>query len=371
MKNILVTGSEGFLGKNLKIVLANLKDVKVHTFDHKDNLEKLDSVLKEVDFIFHLAGVNRPQNEAEFEIGNTGLTEKIISVLLKNGKKTPLLLSSSSQAALSNPYGISKKKAEDAVFFYAEKSGADVFVFRLSNIFGKWCKPNYNSAVATFCHNIAHGLEVQISHPNHKLNLVYVTDVVEKFMETMKEGLHAEAGKIWDVQPSYTASLIEIVDLLNSFKKSRSDLHIADMSDEFTKKLYSTYLSYLPIDEFSYPLKMNLDERGSFTEFYKTLGRGQLSINVSKPGITRGNHWHHTKTEKFLVVSGKAQINFRLLGSDQITSYNVSSEKLEVVDIPTGYTHNIVNVGDQELVTVMWANEAFDPTKPDTHFLPV
>ena len=249
MKNILITGSEGFLGKNLKLTLSGLKDVKIHTFDRKDDFNKLSQLLDEVDFIFHLAGANRPQNEAEFHTGNAELTEKIVSLLKEKEKKTSIVLCSSVQAELRNPYGISKKKAEDIVFSYAEKLGADVFVFRLPNVFGKWCKPNYNSAVATFCHNIARGLDIQISDPNHIVKLVYVSDVVDGFIDCLNLTKH-EPRKICDVKPVYSLSLSQIVALLESFKKNRSDLYVADMSDEFTKKLYGTFLSYLPREEF-------------------------------------------------------------------------------------------------------------------------
>lgn len=367
MKTILITGSDGFIGRNLTVSLAQRKDVRIVGFDVDDDQTMLPDLVARADFIFHLAGVNRPQNVEEFNTGNTGLTQTIVSLLLQKGKKTPLLISSSTQAAQENPYGISKREAEEAVFAYGRQTGAQVCVYRLPNVFGKWCRPNYNSAVATFCHNIACDLPIQVNDPNVTMNLVYIDDVVSSFLTTLDGG-----GGLQDdfcqVQPVHTVKLGDIAALLNSFRKSREDRSIPDMADPFTKKLYSTYLSYLPVDQFSYPLKMNVDERGSFTEFIKTPDRGQVSVNISKPGITKGNHWHHTKNEKFLVVSGEGIISFRKIGDAEVIEYRVSGAKLEVVDIPTGYTHDITNIGETDMVTVMWCNEMFDPEKPDTFF---
>lgn len=370
MKTVLITGSNGFVGRNLTVSLAQRKDVKITGFDVDDDQSALSALVAGADFIFHLAGVNRPQNVEEFTTGNTGLTQTIVSLLQKQDKKTPLLISSSTQAAQDNPYGISKRVAEDAVFAYGRQTGATVFVYRLPNVFGKWCRPNYNSAVATFCNNIANELPIQINDPNVVMNLVYIDDVVSSFISAL-DGAEAAKDDFCQVQPDHTASLGEIAELIRSFRESREDRSIPDMADPFTKKLYSTYLSYLPVDQFSYPLKMNVDERGSFTEFIKTNDRGQVSVNISKPGITKGNHWHHTKNEKFLVVSGEGVIRFRKIGSEEILDYVVSGDKLEVVDIPTGYTHNITNTGTTDLVTVMWCNEMFDPDRPDTFFEPV
>lgn len=370
MKNVLVTGAAGFVGKNLIATLELNKDLVVKKFTKNDDLTILSDLVKEADFIFHLAGINRPQNVDEFQTGNTGLTESLVTMLNKHNKKIPLLISSSTQAALDNPYGQSKKKAEDAVFSYGKSSGASVYVYRLPNVFGKWCRPNYNSAVATFCHNISHDLEIQVNDPKVVMNLVYIDDVVNEFIDALNGKVDSK-NTFSQVDTTYIVELGEIVRLIRSFKESRINRSIPDMADLFTKKLYSTYLSYLPKDQFSYPLKMNVDPRGSFTEFYKTPERGQISVNVSKPGITKGNHWHHTKNEKFLVVSGQANIQFRKIGTEEIIEYKVSGEKLEVVDIPTGYTHNIINIGAGDLVTMMWANEAYDPERPDTYFLPV
>jgi len=280
------------------------------------------------------------------------------------------MLASSIQAELDNPYGVSKKAGEDLLFNYGKETGAKVLIYRFPNVFGKWCRPNYNSAVATFCHNVAHDLPIQVNDRSVNMTLVYIDDVVRELIAAL-EGKPARVGEFCSVPVEHRITLGEIVDLIYSFKESRGSLQIADLSDEFTKKLYSTYLSYLPVDGFSYPLKMNVDERGSFTEFLKSPDRGQVSINISKPGITKGQHWHHTKNEKFLVVSGKGVIRFRKIDEEKVHEYFVSSEKLEVVDIPVGYTHNIENLGEIDMVTIMWVNEVFDPERPDTYFLPV
>ncbi len=370
MKNVLVTGSAGFIGKNLVESLRQREDVVLTTFDLEDDLLVLDTALQQADFVFHLAGVNRPQNEEEFRTGNTGLTEDVVKFLQKQSRVVPVLLCSSTQAALDNPYGQSKRQAEDVVFAYSNTTKIPVFVYRLPNLFGKWCRPNYNSAVATFCHNIANDLPVKVNDPSVTMNLAYIDDVVNSFISALDGNATCQDGYAI-VEPVHTIKLGEVVALLNSFKNSRIELSLPDFSKSFTKKLYSTYLSYLPSDSFSYSLKMNIDERGSFTEFIKTPDRGQVSVNIAKPCITKGNHWHHTKNEKFLVVSGTGVIRFRRIGSEEIIKYTVSGDKLEVVDIPPGYTHNISNTGDIDMVTVMWVNEAYDPDDPDTIFEPV
>lgn len=374
MKRILVTGSGGFIGKNLICKLQELIktgiDLEIYTYDLNNTEEQLIEYLGKAEYIYHLAGINRPKNEEEFKKGNTDFTQKIINVLSNNEKKTTIAITSSIQAELENAYGVSKKGAEDALLEYGETKDAKVFIYRLPNVFGKWCRPNYNSAVATFCNNIAIGEEVWVSDKEKEMTLVYIDDVVRCLVNDMLNESNIEAGyKRIDVE--HKATLGNIVELLNSFKESRDNLLVPDMSDEFIKKLYSTYLSYLPEDKFSYPLKMNVDNRGSFTEFLKSSERGQVSVNISKPGITKGNHWHHTKNEKFLVVSGEGIIKFRKINSEEVIEYKVSGEKLEVVDIPVGYTHNIINTGDRDMVTVMWVNEIFDPNTPDTVFLEV
>ena len=370
-KHILVTGSCGFIGQNLISALQVDPDVALLTFDLENTPTDLAHALDQADVIFHLAGVNRPKDPQEFATGNTGLTQSICQHLIAKGRKPQLVMSSSVQAELDNPYGVSKRQAEEAVQQYAAKTGAAVAIYRLPNVFGKGCRPNYNSAVATFCHNIAHNLPITVNDPKVALKLVYIDDVVEEFLRVLAVG-PTRQGAFCAVPTVHAVSLGEIVDLLYSFRQSRTDLQVPNQADPFTRKLYATYLSYLPADQFSYPLKMNVDARGSFTEFLKTKERGQVSVNISKPKITKGNHWHHTKNEKFLVVSGRGIIRFRRVGSAEsgagsgIVEYPVSGEKLVVVDIPPGYTHNIENTGDTDLVTVMWANEPFNPQKPDT-----
>ncbi|WP_312654562.1 capsular polysaccharide biosynthesis protein CapF [Proteiniclasticum sp.] len=367
---ILVTGSNGFIGKNLIAELKNRNYNEIYEFDKDTDIMLLDTFCQDTDFIFHLAGVNRPEDPSEYMEGNFGFTSVLLETLLKHNNRCPIMVSSSIQAELDNPYGESKKAGENLLFKYSEDTGSKVLVYRFPNVFGKWCRPNYNSAVATFCHNIARDQPIQVNDPCVKMSLVYIDDVVEELISAL-DGNESKNGQFCEVKTVHNVTLGGIVDLLNSFKNSREDRTIPDMSESFTKKLYSTYLSYLPTDRFSYDLKMNTDHRGSFTEFIKTPERGQVSINVSKPGITKGNHWHHTKNEKFLVVSGLGVIRFRKIDSHEIIEYVVSGEKLEVVDIPTGYTHNIENLGNTDMVTVMWANEQFDPNKPDTYFLEV
>lgn len=367
---ILVTGAKGFVGKNLIATLKQMVDIEINQYDVDTDPALLNTYTKDCEFVFHLAGVNRPQKEEEFKAGNFGFTWELLKSLQQNHNTCPVLITSSTQAALDNPYGRSKKEAEDLLFSYAEETGSKVLVYRLPNVFGKWCRPNYNSAVATFCHNIAHDLPIKVNDPEVMMNLVYVDDVVAELIRAL-HGNETREGDFCKVSMVHTKRLGDIVELIYSFKNSRKDLSIPDMENAFNKKLYATYLSYLPEDQFSYPLKMNVDNRGSFTEFIRTLERGQVSVNISKPGITKGNHWHHTKNEKFLVVSGRGVIRFRKVGADEVIEYHVSGDKLEVVDIPTGYTHNIENLGDTDMVTIMWANECFDPEKPDTYYLEV
>lgn len=367
---ILVTGAKGFVGKNLIAELRNKKYTDIFEFDLDTKPELLDEYTKECDFVFHLAGVNRPKDPKEFIEGNYGFTTILLNSLKNNDNKAPILITSSIQAKLDNDYGKSKKAGEEVIFNHSKELGSKSLVYRLPNVFGKWCKPNYNSAVATFCNNIANGLPIQVNDPTVKMNLVYIDDVVEEFINAL-EGKENSNEYYCYVEPVHKVTLGEIVELIQSFKDSRETLNVPNVSNKFEKKLYSTYLSYLPVKDFSYELKMNVDNRGSFTEFIKTADRGQFSVNVAKPGITKGNHWHHTKNEKFLVVSGNGLIQFRKIDSEYVIEYYVSGEKLEVVDIPTGYTHNIINVGETDLVTVMWANEAFNPEKPDTYFLEV
>ncbi len=367
---ILVTGANGFVGRNIIAELRNRGYSDIYPFDLDTDPALLDRYTGDCEFVFHLAGVNRPSETWEFMAGNRGFTAQLLNSLKNNRNPCPVLMSSSIQARLDNPYGQSKKAGEDLLFAYGQASGARVLIYRLPNVFGKWCRPNYNSAVATFCHNIARDLPITVNDPGVVLNLVYIDDVVDEFIKALS-GNETRHGDFCSVPTVYTVKLGEIAELIYSFKKSRKDLAIPNMADGFTKKLYATYLSYLPIDQFSYPLKMNVDDRGSFTEMIRTPDRGQVSVNISRPGITKGNHWHHTKNEKFLVVSGTGVIRFRKVDSSEVIEYRVSGEKLEVVDIPPGYTHNIENLGDTDMVTIMWANEPFDPERPDTYFLGV
>lgn len=379
---ILVTGAKGFIGKNLIATLENIRDGKdkttalspditIYACDVDTPAEDLDRFCADCDFVFNLAGVNRPKEEAEFMQGNFGFASDLLDTLKKHNNTCPVMLSSSTQAALSNPYGESKKAGEDLFFCYAKETGAKVLVYRFPNVFGKWCRPNYNSAVATFCYNIARDLPITVNDRSHEMTLVYIDDVVAELVRAAS-GTETRDGAFCRVPVEHHATLGEIVDLLYGFKESRKTLAVPDMTnDSFSKKLYSTYLSYLPEDAFSYPLTMHEDARGSFTEILRTGNCGQFSVNISKPGITKGNHWHHTKNEKFLVVQGEAVIRFRKIDEDKVYSYSVSGDKLEVVDIPTGYTHSIENTGEGDLVTFMWCNECFDPARPDTYALDV
>lgn len=367
---VLVTGAKGFIGKNLIAELKNRSYTDIFEYDKDTDPSLLDEYCEEADIVFHLAGVNRPKEQDEFMEGNFGFTSTLLGTLKKYQNTCPVMISSSIQAEIDNPYGKSKKAGEDLLLEYGKETGAKVLIYRFPNVFGKWCRPNYNSAVATFCHNIAHKLPIIVNDPSVVMNLVYIDDVVEELINILQGKENAD-GIFCEVPVVHTITLGEIIYLINSFKNSREERSIPDMSNAFTKKLYSTYLSYLPEDQFGYGLKMNVDNRGSFTEFIKTPDRGQVSVNISKPGIVKGNHWHHTKNEKFLVVSGKGVIRFRKIDSDEIVEYFVSGEKMEVVDIPTGYTHNIENLGDKDMVTIMWANESFDPEKPDTYYLEV
>lgn len=379
--NILVTGAKGFVGRNLVSQLHNIRDgkakyydiagqeINVYEYDIDSDPAELEVYCKNADFVFNLAGVNRPKDQSEFMKGNFGFASTLLDTLKKYNNTCPVMISSSIQAELDNPYGESKRAGENLMFDYAKETGAKVLVYRYPNLFGKWCRPNYNSAVATFCNNIAHDLPIQVNDPNVVMHLVYIDDVVDELIAALSGKEHYE-GKFCVVPTVHTITLGGIVELLYSFKNSRSDLSIADMNDPLTKKLYSTYLSYLPTDQFSYPLKMNVDHRGSFTEIIRSKDRGQFSVNITKPGIIKGQHWHHTKNEKFLAVSGEGIIRFRDMRQENspVIEYHVSGEKLEVIDIPTGYTHNIENTGTVDLVTFIWCNECFDPNRPDTFY---
>lgn len=367
---ILVTGANGFIGKNLICELKNQGYNDVLPYDKDTEPSYLDTFCKEANFIYHLAGINRPLDETEYMEGNFGFTSVLLNTLKKYNNNCPIVVSSSIQAGLTNPYGRSKKAEEDIIFQYEKETGAKVDVYRLPNVFGKWCKPNYNSVIATFCHNITHNLQVQVNDPLYVIKLIYIDDLTAEFIRALK-GLETKEGLYCRVPINHTVTLGQIRDLLYSFREGRKTLNIPDLSDDFEKKLYSTYLSYLPKDQFCYSLKMNIDERGSFTEIIKTVEFGQFSVNVTKPGITKGNHWHHTKTEKFLVVSGKGLLQFRRVDEVEIIDYYVDGNQLVVIDIPPGYTHCLTNIGETELITFMWVNEIFYPDKPDTYFMNV
>lgn len=377
---VLVTGAKGFVGKNLVAQLNNIKDGKarcygdlkidaVYEYDIDSTIEELDAFCKDCDFVFNLAGVNRPQNQEEFMQGNFGFASTLLDTLKKHGNKCPVMISSSTQAALDNPYGESKRAGEQLMFSYAEETGAKVLVYRFPNLFGKWCRPNYNSAVATFCNNIANDLPIQVNDPKVVLNLVYIDDLVDEMILALKGEEHRKE-QFCDVPIVHSVALGEIVEMLYKFKEQSQSLIVPEIpNNSFIKKLYSTFLSYFPKEKVAFPLKMNIDDRGSFTELLKSKDVGQVSINISKPGITKGQHWHNSKWEFFIVVAGHGLIQERKIGSDEVIEFEVSGDKIEAVHMLPGYTHNIINLSQTEnLVTVMWANESFDLNKPDTFF---
>jgi len=367
---ILITGAKGFVGKNLTAELRNRGYSQLYLYDIDNQPDLLNAYTRDCDFVFHLAGVNRPENAEDFLVGNFGFTSTLLEKLKKNGNKAPVLITSSIQALLDNPYGISKKAGEDLIRLYGVENGVKTYIYRLPNVFGKWCRPNYNSAVATFCHNIAHNLPIWVTDFSVRMTLVYIDDVISEFCYALEDKPFIQDG-FCSVREQYKILLGDIVRLIESFRDSRENLLVPDMGDPFTKKLYATYLSHLPEDHFSYPLTKHADHRGSFTEFLRSPDLGQVSVNISNPNITKGNHWHHTKNEKFLVISGRGVIRFRRIDSDKILVYHVSGDNPKVVDIPVGYTHNIENLGDTPMVTIIWANEPFDKEKPDTYFLEV
>ncbi len=392
--NILVTGAKGFVGKNLVENLKNIRDGKNRTrsklsikeifeYDLNSTAEDLDAYCAKADFVFNLAGVNRPKDPEDFKKGNFGFASTLLDTLKKHGNTCPVMLSSSIQATLigryDGEYGRSKKEGEELFFSYAETIGAKVLVYRFPNLFGKWCRPNYNSAVATFCNNMANDLPIQVNDPKVQLELLYIDDLVEEMLDALEGKEHhctfdgietvLKADGAYCCAPvTHKVTLGEIVDLLEQFKAQPQTLRMPSIpNNSFAKKLYSTYLSYLPKEKTSFPLKMNVDARGSFTELLRTENCGQFSVNISKPGVTKGEHWHNSKWEFFIVVSGHGLIEERKIGSDEVLQFEVSGEKIEAVHMLPGYTHNIINLSETEnLVTVMWANELFDPNHPDT-----
>ncbi len=382
--DILITGAAGFVGRNLAEALKAIRDGKDRRFPElqigelflydKDSPEEiLLEGSARAEFIFHLAGVNRPKDQTEFMEGNFGFTSRLLELLKRNSNTCPVMLASSVQATLigryNGEYGRSKKAGEDLLFSYGEQTGAKVLIYRFPNLFGKWCRPNYNSAVATFCHNYAHDLPITVSDPAVELELCYIDDLVREMIDALLSREHRE-GAFCRVPVTHKVTLGEIVRLLDTFRDQPGTLLMPEIpEDSFAKKLYSTYLSYLPREKVSFPLKMNVDARGSFTELLRTEKCGQFSVNISKPGITKGQHWHHSKWEFFIVVSGKGLIQMRKIGTEEVLNFEVSGEKIEAVHMLPGYTHNIMNLSDTEdLVTLMWANECFDPARPDTFF---
>lgn len=366
--NILVTGARGFIGRNLIAHLLEEERYVVIPFDIDDSADDLRAGLEVADIVYHLAGVNRPQVIEEFEFGNTGLTSKICEILRQSGRAPVIVMSSSIQAALENPYGISKRRAEEALREFATQSGARVRIHRLKNVFGKWCRPNYNSAVATFCHNIANDVPIQISDPSRELELVYVDDVVQAFLGELPDG--GGAGFSGEI-PSFKLTLGDLAGRLQTFREMRTNLLAPDFAIRFNKQLYATYLSYVPCGAMERHLETRCDQRGCLAEFIKSRHFGQIFVSRTKPGVTRGNHYHHTKTEEFLVVEGEGIIRLRQIESPEIVEYRVRGEYFQVVDIPPGYTHSIENTGVGDMVTLFWADEIFNPDHPDTYFLPV
>ena len=394
--NILITGAKGFVGKNLAEALKNIRDGKdrtrpnlkigeIYLYDIDSSAEDLERACKNADFVFNLAGVNRPQKAEEFMQGNFGFAEELLGTLKKYNNKCPVMIASSIQATCigryDSDYGRSKKAGEELIFSYGEEIGAKVLVYRFPNLFGKWCRPNYNSAVATFCHNTANDLPITVNDPSTELELLYIDDLVWEMLDALEGKEHhcefdgintvlCNDGKYCAVPITHKVTLGEIADLLDRFNSQANTLVMPEIpSDSFAKKLYSTYLSYLPKEKVSFPLKMNCDNRGSFTELLKTEKCGQFSVNISKPGVTKGQHWHNSKWEFFIVVSGHGLIQQRKIGTGEVLNFEVSGERIEAVYMLPGYTHNIINLSDTEnLVTVMWANEQFDPNHPDTFF---
>jgi UDP-2-acetamido-2,6-beta-L-arabino-hexul-4-ose reductase len=363
--NVLVTGARGFIGRNLIAQLRVREGCAVTLFDVDGSADVLRAGLAAADIVYHLAGVNRPRIEAEFETGNAGLTREICEILRELGRTPVIVMSSSVQAAFDNPYGVSKRRAEDALREFAAQTGARVCIYRLKNVFGKWCRPNYNSVVATFCHNIANDLPIQISDPSRELELVYVDDVVDAFLAEL-HGPMADR----DI-PSYNLALGDLAGRIQSFHDMRTSLLTPDFAVRFNQQLYAAYLSYVPDEARRQQLAIKSDQRGGLAEFIKSNHSGQIFISRTKPGITRGNHYHHTKTEKFFVVEGEGIIRMRHIESSDVVAYRVRGEAFQVIDIPPGYTHSIENVGAGELVTLFWASEIFNPDQPDTCFLPV
>lgn len=367
---IAVTGANGFMGRNLVAHLRTQGGCEVSRITREHGPAEVRDAILGADFIFHFAGVNRPRTEAEFFSGNVGFTRDLCDTLLEGGRRTPIVFASSIHAESDTPYGRSKREAEEVLMRYAEAAGARVAIYRLPHVFGKWSRPNYNSVVATFCHNIARGLPITITDPTRELNLAYIDDVMALFMAELEQT--GPPGAEYRPKPlTHKVTLGRLAELIGSFKTSRGTLVVPDFADPLVHKLYATYLSYLDAGDFAYDLEQRVDPRGALAEFVKAPGFGQLFVSRTKPGVTRGNHYHHTKTEKFLVVEGEAVVRFRRFDGDEVIEYRVRGDNFRVIDIPPGYTHSIENVGDTELITLFWASEIFDPERPDTYPLQV
>ena len=367
---VLITGANGFIAKNLIVILKKMPHIEILKYYKNDNLESLEQMIKETDFIFHLAGVNRPKDNKEFYEGNTNLTKMIIDIIEKKGKKIPILFSSSKQVGNGTDYANSKEVAERLIKEYSQRNGVPCFIYRLANVFGKWSRPNYNSVIATWCYNISRDMDIRVDDREKQLDLVYIGDVVHAFIDHLY--VRESNNKLYyEISKVYKKSLGEIEDLLYKFRDSRKTLLVPHIATGFERVLYATYLSYLPKDKFSYKLSGHKDARGTFYEILKTIDSGQLGISTTKPGITRGNHYHNTKNEKFLVIKGEALIELRDIFSDEKIQYHVSDQELEIVEMIPGYTHNITNTGDDEMILLIWANENYDPNKPDTNYVEV
>lgn len=369
MTRILITGGRGFLGRNLVAHLLERKDCETRIFDREGSTEDLKNWLLEADVIFHLAGINRPRNPMDFEIGNAGLTEQVCQILQKAGRSPKIVFSSSIQAEFDNPYGTSKAKAENALRRFSAETGASVRIYRLKNLFGKWCRPNYNSVTATFCHNIANDLPIAVSDPAHEVELSYVDDVVEAFVAEIDR--RQTSGPTGADIPAYRIQLGDLVGRIQAFHEMRSTVILPDFADWFNRALYATYLSYVPPTKIEHKLEIKSDARGSLAEFIKQKHFGQVFVSRTKPGVTRGNHYHHTKTEKFFVVEGDGLIRMRAVEGGPVREYPVTGSAYQVIDIPPGFTHSITNVGTEEMVTLFWSSEMFDPNRPDTYYLSV
>jgi len=368
---ILITGAKGFIGKNLIAELRNRNYQDIFEYDVDTKEGRLDTYCQEADFVFHLAGINRPKEQSEFMQGNFGFTSILLDNLKTHRNICPVMISSSTQAALDNPYGKSKKCGEDLLIDYGRETGAKVLIYRFPNVFGKWCRPNYNSVVATFCYNIARSIPIKINNADAAMDLVYIDDVVQDLLSAFDGNKQISKDGFCYVPRVFKSTVGQVAGLIENFNESRKNLVIPGLGGDFERFIYATFVSYLPETEFSYPLEMKRDNRGWLSEFIKSEGFGQIFVSRTIPGITRGNHWHHTKVEKFLVIEGNAVVKFRKIDNEEVIEYPVSGEKLEVVDIPTGYTHSITNTGDCDLITLFWSDQIFDQTKPDTYYLGV